>query len=167
MTDHRHRPATSRAVFYGRTNQTGPDADRELARQYRLCQPIAERLGELTGYYYDIAVDPWHDRSRTRAVEAAGGPPAWHGGSWHLAADLASPNPSIDMILLADYDRLPRQPSRREQMLDAADRRRCPILAAGELSTPDRDAGLDQVRATARTDPRIVARVLRGIGDGR
>lgn len=71
------------------------------------------------------------------------------------------------MILLADYDRLPRQPSRREQLLDAADRRGCPILAAGELSTLDRDAGLGQVRATARTGPRMVARVLRGIGDGR
>jgi hypothetical protein len=53
----------------------------------------------------------------------------------------------------------------RQPLLDAAERRRCLILTAAELSTLDRDA--DRVSGAARADPLVVARVLRGVGDGR
>lgn len=156
MTRQRHHPAIPRLAFYGRTNQTGPDADCGLARQYQLCRAVARRLGTLTSHFYDIGMESPYDRVRTGGIATAGGPPSREGGWAELTAELTSPNPAVDAILLADYDRLPRQPGRRQPLLAAAERARCPVVSASDPSALDRYAGLDQ---------RIVALVLRGTDD--
>ena len=155
--DQRHHGSALRGAFYARTNRTGPDVDRDLADQYRLCQLLAARFGELVAHFYDIGTD-------SRSDPAAGGPLSWRGGSAQLTAELASSDAGIDLLLVAGYDRLPCQP-RRRPLLDAAERRRCLTLTAAELSTLDRDAGRGS--GAARAAPLVVARVLGGVGDGR
>jgi hypothetical protein len=167
MTDQPPRPTTPRVAFYGRTNQTGPDADRHLARQDRPCLPVAARLGPLAACYYDIGLDTSYAQGRAQAIQDAGGPPRRDGGSHELTAELARTDGGIDVIVLANHDRLPRQPPHRRPLVAAADRRRCPILTAPELSTLDRDTDVERLIDAARTGPLSVARVLHGIGDGR
>jgi hypothetical protein len=166
MTTQPHHPTAPHGVTYSRTNRTRMDAEHDLARQYRRCQAIGERLGELTGHFYDIGVESRHDPARTNAIAALGGPPSRDGGSAELTAELG-PTASIDVTLVAEYARLPHQPSRRWPLLKAAGRRGCAILVAGELSARDHDADRAEAGATARIDPRVVTRVLRAIGDGR
>ena len=166
MTDQPPRRTTPRVAFYGRANQTGPDADRHLARQYGLCLPVAARLGPLVACFYDIGLDTSYAHGRAHAIRHAGGPPRHDGGSRDLTAELARTDAGIDVIVLADHDRLPRQPRRRRPLLAAADRRHCPILAAPELSTLDCNADVGRVIDAARTDPLSITRVLHGIGDG-
>jgi hypothetical protein len=153
MTKHRYCPAARRVAFYGRTNRTGPDAERDLARQYQLSRAIAGRFGQLTSHFYDIGRESRYDQAWTSGVATAGGPPSREGGCAEMTAELTNPNPAIDMILLADYDRLPRQPGRRRPLLAATERARCPVLSASDPSALDRYAGADEW---------IVALVLRG-----
>lgn len=156
MTTQPHHPTTPRVATYNRTNRTGPDAERDLARQHRLCQAVAERLGGRIDHFYDIGAAAEYDAVKVSSIAVAGGPPGRDGGWAELTADLAGPNPTLDMIVVADYDRFPRQPNRREPLLAAIERARCRVISAARLSVLDRDADLEG---------RIAALVLHGIAD--
>jgi len=159
MTDHADRP-TPRVAFYGRTNQFSQNGDRDIARQYRMCLAILP--GPLIGFYYDTGIDVGDAHARVPAGRDAGGPPRWDGGNEELTARLNSPDADLDAVLLAAADRLPRQPARRERLLEAADRHGRQLLTASELSTLDSNGGLGLAVETAKAS-RPVHGTLRGL----
>ncbi|SRR6266498_1191405 len=155
-----------RVAFYGRTNQTGTDDHRDVARRYVRCLPVILRLGWcwLAGWYYDLAVAPGRTQAHQAAVWDGGGPRCRDGGSSEPAAELALPQ--VHVVLLSDYERLPRQLRRCQPLMAAAGRHRRPILTVGDLTDLDRDTDLARVADAARAAPRGAARLLLGVGYG-
>src|SRR6266511_4317687 len=111
-----------RVAFYGRTNQTGTDDHRDVARRYVRCLPVILRLGWcwLAGWYYDLAVAPGRTQAHQAAVWDGGGPRCRDGGSSEPAAELALPQ--VHVVLLSDYERLPRQLRRCQPLMAACGR---------------------------------------------
>lgn len=139
------RGAPLQVAFYGRTNQRGPGARTDLARQLHLCRQVLGERAAVTRVYYDLpefvtalpgftGIDP-------------DGPP--HAGGWdELAAAMYSAADCRDFeaVICVSADRI----SRRIPILAAREEfaRRCgtPILHADELAMP----GLSKRRGEGR-----------------
>jgi DNA invertase Pin-like site-specific DNA recombinase len=146
----------TRLAFYGRTNRGGPDAERDLSVQYRACTRAARRLdAAIVVAFYD-ASDP---AAAPRSLDAMSGQQQRRGHAGLLAA-IQSGTPSVDGVVCASADRLPRRAEERNPVLMAAEEHGVAILFADDPQTTADAFG--RVHQSVRL---VLAPT--GVGDGR
>jgi len=125
--------APLRVAFYGRTNQRGPGARTDLARQLHLCRQALGGRAAVTRTYYDLPESVTALPGFT-GIDPDGLP---HAGGWdELATAMSGPADCRDFeaVICVSADRISRRIPILAARVEFARRCGTPILHADELA---------------------------------
>ncbi len=146
-----------RVAFYGRTNQRGPEAVIDVARQLELCRAVIGQHAEITQVFFD-SPEPVTSRIPASGVRS----PRREGGWETLAAAMTAPATrrgfaAVICMAAQSVSRHIRLLTAREKF---AEHHGVPILYADELTEPaEHRALIRQIRRSPVSSPPVAAGV--------